>query len=353
MADALVDDGYLAAGYDGVHIDDCWEAATRAEDGTLGYNSTRFPSGISSLAAAIHSKGAKLGLYSDVGTNTCGGYPGSEGHAAADAALFAAWGVDYLKYDGCYSGRAGWDAGYPVMGAALQKTGRDVVYSCSWPAYLGDDENRKPYARMTAAGCNLWRNWDDIDNSWSSVATIIAHYGEYSHHLASVAGPGLGWNDMDMILAGDDHYGVVLPLEQAKTQLAVWSVAASALMLAADLRTVADEYKAVILNAEMIAVSQDVLGAPGVRAFKDEHAEVWTRCLENGDVAAVLYNAAQEGTEPLTIDVVFNALPMLAGSATWAVRDIWAGADLGAASGSWAAAVAPTESRFVRLSLPA
>ena len=45
--------------------------------------------------------GLKLGVYSDAGMATCGGRVGSLGHEAADAARFAAWGVDLLKYDNC------------------------------------------------------------------------------------------------------------------------------------------------------------------------------------------------------------------------------------------------------------
>lgn len=85
----------------------------------------------------MHAVGARFGIYSDVGTRTCGGFLGSEGHETIDAETFAAWGVDYLKLDGCYSNITGYERGYPTMGAALQKTKRDIVYSCSWPAYLG------------------------------------------------------------------------------------------------------------------------------------------------------------------------------------------------------------------------
>lgn len=50
----------------------------------------------------VHSKGLKLGIYADVGKNTCAGYPGSLGHYETDAQTFADWGVDLLKFDGCY-----------------------------------------------------------------------------------------------------------------------------------------------------------------------------------------------------------------------------------------------------------
>ena len=54
------------------------------------------------VADYIHSKGLKFGMYSCAGMNTCAGYPGSFDHEFQDAASFAEWGVDYLKYDYCF-----------------------------------------------------------------------------------------------------------------------------------------------------------------------------------------------------------------------------------------------------------
>ena len=84
--------------------------------------------------------------------------------------------MQYLKLDGCNNDHDGYTTGYPAMGAALQKSGRNITYSCSWPAYLGSDESSKPWDAMIAAGCNLWRNWHDISNTWSSISSIIDHW---------------------------------------------------------------------------------------------------------------------------------------------------------------------------------
>lgn len=109
----------------------------------------------------MHDRGLKLGIYGDAGTKTCGGYPGSEGNFELDAETFADWGVDMLKLDGCdldvnsmASGESlsGFHGGknqgkrllrvmfsrspvYPEMTKALNRTGRPILYSCSWPAY--------------------------------------------------------------------------------------------------------------------------------------------------------------------------------------------------------------------------
>ncbi len=49
-----------------------------------------------------------------------------------------------IKVDGC-GDNSYYPGGYKAMGAALEATGREIVYSCSWPAYIGDDESVKPF----------------------------------------------------------------------------------------------------------------------------------------------------------------------------------------------------------------
>ena len=177
QADALVAGGFRKAGYRTVSIDDCWEQKTPPRDsqGRLAPDPKRFPSGFKALADYMHAKNVSFGIYSDMGTETCGHYPGTQGHEEIDAKTFADWGVDYLKLDGCnvVGGHAGYAAGYPKMGMALQNSGRDIVYSCSWPAYMGSNESSKPFDAMIAGGCNLWRNWHDIQGNWGSVSSII------------------------------------------------------------------------------------------------------------------------------------------------------------------------------------
>lgn len=74
-------------------------------------------------------------MYQDYGTNTCAGYPGVIKHMALDAQTFADWDVDYVKLDGCYADINQMDEGYPEFGRLLNRTGRPMIYSCSWPVY--------------------------------------------------------------------------------------------------------------------------------------------------------------------------------------------------------------------------
>ena len=99
IADAMVTSGMRDAGYIYVNIDDTWEGESRDANGNITTNK-KFPD-MKALADYVHRKGLKLGIYSSPGPNTCAGYEGSYGHEEQDARTFAAWGIDYIKYDWC------------------------------------------------------------------------------------------------------------------------------------------------------------------------------------------------------------------------------------------------------------
>uniref|UniRef100_A0A674ED32 Alpha-galactosidase n=1 Tax=Salmo trutta TaxID=8032 RepID=A0A674ED32_SALTR len=194
MADRLAEDGWKEMGYDHVMIDDCWSSMLRDKDGRLQPDPQRFPGGIAKLARYLHNRGLKLGIYGDLGTHTCGGYPGTTlDKIETDAQMFASWGVDFLKLDGCYSNEEEQQKGYPLMSKALNATGRPIGYSCSWPAYRG---GLLPSVNYTLLGeiCNLWRNYDDIQDSWDSVQEITDWFFDNQEILQ----PGR-WNDPDMV----------------------------------------------------------------------------------------------------------------------------------------------------------
>ena len=130
IADAMVSSGMKDAGYVYINIDDTWEAGRDAE-GNIQTNS-KFPD-MKALADYVHGKGLKLGIYSSPGPKTCADYEGSYQHEEQDAKTWAAWGVDYLKYDWCSASKvypaSEMKAVYKKMGDALRATGRPIVYS--------------------------------------------------------------------------------------------------------------------------------------------------------------------------------------------------------------------------------
>src|SRR6478735_4192171 len=234
MADAMAGNGMKAAGYQYINIDDTWEAGRDAQ-GNIQTNK-KFPD-MKALADYVHSKGLKLGIYSSPGPNTCAGYEGSYAHEEQDARTYAAWGIDYLKYDWCGARNIYKDedmqAVYQKMGDALLKTGRPIVYSLC------------QYGRLDVwkwgadVGGNLWRTTGDIRDTWDSMSRI----GFSQNELASWAKPG-HWNDPDMLEIGN---GGMTDTEY-RTHFSMWSVMAAPLLIGSDLRTATPETFEILSN---------------------------------------------------------------------------------------------------------
>ncbi|XP_017145505.1 alpha-N-acetylgalactosaminidase-like [Drosophila miranda] len=268
-ADLLVSEGYAAVGFQYLIIDDCWMERIRdPSTQKLLSDRKRFPSGMSALSRYIHGRGLKFGIYHDVGQQTCmfrG--PGARGHFELDAQTFADWGADYVKLDGCYATESERNRGYPAFGKAMNRTGRRMVYSCSWPFYT-----EKPDYRLIAKHCNLWRFAEDITDSYTSVFRIMELYRRNQELLLAHAGPGR-WNDPDMLVLGNFR----LSYDASRLQLAIWSVIAAPLIMTNDLETVRPEIKELLQNREVIAVNQDMLGMPGKCVWASKYFQVWVR----------------------------------------------------------------------------
>ncbi|KAJ6646534.1 Alpha-N-acetylgalactosaminidase [Pseudolycoriella hygida] len=300
--DALVRDGFKDAGYEYVIIDDCWPEMKRSGEGLLIPDKIRFPNGMKALGDYIHSNGLKFGIYQDYGTKTCAGYPGIIGYEELDANLFASWGVDYVKLDGCYADPKTMDEGYVAFGQLLNKTGRPMVYSCSWPVYQ-EGNGIDPNFTLIAKHCNLWRNWDDIDDSWSSLASIANYFAENESRIQQFAGPG-HWNDPDMLIIG--NFG--LSLEQSKVQMALWAVLAAPLIMSNDLDAIRPEYREILLNREIININQDSLGIQGVRRKVINNIEIWARPIlpKNNDFYSFAVAYVSHRTDGAPFKIQFN-----------------------------------------------
>ncbi|KAL7727422.1 hypothetical protein ACLKA6_017548 [Drosophila palustris] len=308
-ADLLVSEGYVALGYEYLIIDDCWMERDRdAMTGKLVPDRARFPSGLDALANYIHESGLKFGLYHDIGERTCmHGGPGAQGHFSLDAQTFADWGVDYVKLDGCFAAHMDLDWAYPEFGRELNRTGRPMVYSCSWPFY-----KKIPNYELIKTHCNLWRFAEDVEDSYQSVIRIMHNYHKHQHTMVKHGGPG-HWNDPDMLVLGNFH----LSYEASRLQLAMWAVLAAPLIMTNDLETVRPEIKALLQNRDIIEVDQDVLGIPGELVVSSGNVQVWLRTImpinnlgfHSYAVAFVLHgNYAPCPLCPQTVEVVLDNL---------------------------------------------
>ena len=330
IAAAMAANGMRDAGYVYVNIDDTW-AGERDARGNIQPN-RKFPD-MKALADYVHSKGMKLGIYSSPGPVTCEGYEGSYGHEEQDARTYAAWGIDYLKYDWCSAFTIYKDsemqAVYQKMGEALLSTSRDIVFSiCQYG--VGDVWKWGP-----AAGGNLWRTGGDISDSWDSMSRI----GFSQDPLAPYARPG-HWNDPDMLEIGN---GGMTDTEY-RTHMSLWSMLAAPLIAGNDVRNMSAAIHEILTNPEVIAVDQDKAGRQGRRVWRSGQQEVWTRPLDGGDIAVGVFNRA-----PQAARVAFRWADAGIGKTPSCIRDLWQHAEQKAAGPEYSAEVPGRGSVLLRV----
>jgi alpha-galactosidase len=311
-ADAMAASGMKDAGYQYIVIDDCWQTG-RDSAGNILADPVKFPHGIKALAAYVHSKGLKFGIYTCAGRNTCAGRPASAGYEFQDARQYAAWGVDYLKEDWCNTATQNAQASYTIMRDALYKAGRPIVFSlCEWGS-------NKPWTWATDVG-HLWRTCGDIGNSWSFMeAGNGSAYGgsvignlDLQNGLEKYAGPG-HWNDPDMLEIGNG----VLSTEEEKSHFTLWCMLAAPLLAGNDLRQMKAATKDILTNQDAIAIDQDPLGRQGYRVSIVGDLEVFAKPLQGGDTAVCLFN---RGDVELNLDFAWAGYGIGGGHS---IRDCW------------------------------
>ena len=285
-ADAMVASGMKDAGYEYIVIDDCWQIG-RDSLGFIVADPERFPSGIKALADYIHSKGLKFGIYSCAGDKTCGGRPGSRGYEYQDALMYAKWGVDYLKYDWCFSENLNAKGAYITMSNALKQAGRPIVFSlCEWG-------NNKPWLWAKEVG-HLWRTTTDIYNCFNCVESHgtweswgVMQILDRQDSLRQYAGPG-HWNDPDMMQVGNG-----MPYNQERAHFTMWAMLAAPLISGNDLRDMNPQTLSVLTNKEVIAINQDKLGIQGFKYAVNDSVETWLKPLADGSWALVYLNRSK------------------------------------------------------------
>lgn len=327
QAQAMAKNGMREAGYRYVVIDDCWSAPTRDAEGNLQADPTKFPHGIRALSDEIHALGLKFGIYADRGTKTCGGFPGSQDHEAQDAAQFARWGVDYLKYDNC---NAVLDerTQYQTMRKALVGVNREIVFSvCSW------------WFRPWIPGVgDLWRTTWDIRDAWETHAIAsnpsdqgVMSIADTNNLYASYARAG-HYNDPDMMMVGNRGQGGLrgpgMTDAEYRSHFGLWAIMSAPLMAGNRLAVMDATTLEILTNKEVIAVNQSPADVPshtqGVRVRRSATGEVWARVLFDGSVAVLLLNRSDRTTD---LRVRWSDVGLRETGVR--VRDLWRKQDLG------------------------
>ena len=283
IADAMVSTGLKDAGYVYINMDDCWHGK-RDSNGFIQSDLKKFPHGIKWLADYVHSKGLKLGIYSDCGTETCAGMPGSLGHEYQDALQYARWEVDYLKEDWCNTPNVNPRGAYQLMSDALRAAGRPIFHSmCEW----GDNQPwrwARDIGHSWRIGPDIWCSFDSTRVFPKYIQCSVMDCVNRTDTLRQYAGRG-HWNDPDMLECGNG-----MTNNEDRAHFAMWCMMASPLILGNDIRNMSADTKAIITNKEMISINQDTLGVQGLHYKSEKGLDFWFKPLSNGDWAMTILN---------------------------------------------------------------
>jgi len=245
-------------------------------------------------------------LYSDAGNYTCQHRPGSLGYETIDASTYAAWGVDYLKYDNCYDDSISPTVRYPVMRDALNATGRPIFYSlCEW----GEDS---PWDWAEGIG-NSWRTTGDISDNWDSMLSNWDHNGPYW-----AAAPG-GWNDPDMLEVGNGG----MTTTEYISHFSLWCIGKAPLIIGCDVLTMHFATAMILMNAEAIAINQDPLGRQAMlmvnTTVDSQYVQVYWAPLVDDCYVVLMLN---RGSRMVNIRVTWTQLGFNP-DAMFIIRDLW------------------------------
>jgi alpha-galactosidase len=320
--DALVDSGMLAAGYQYVNLDQCWQQP-RSETKTRVFDPERLPGGVAGLAQLVHDRGLLLGVFAPIGD--CLGEPGGDGFEALDAQGYADWGVDYLKYVACPSQPTEQSA-VVRMERALRDTGRPIVLSVAGP----------PFAEWMPRVAQLWRTSGNVAARWESIVESI----DSTTPLAAYTRPG-AFNDPDMLEIGRQ----ALSEGEERVQFAVWSILSAPLLAGNDLTTMDEVTLATLTNADIIALDQDPLGLQGALVRRDGDVDVLAKPLAGcGARGVVLWNRGQRVSK-----VTLSWPELWLGVGPASVQELWSHVDLPADPEGVTLTIAPHDAVALRI----
>ena len=364
-ARAMASSGLINHGWTYVNIDDAWQKDRGGKFNAIQPNE-KFPD-MQKMCDEIHALGLKVGIYSTPWTTSYARYIGGSSDdpngvwtrggrqrmgtvsfAEADAKQWAAWGIDYLKYD--------WNPNEipetTAMANALRHSRRDIVYSLS---------NSTPFRNIEQLSklANCWRTTGDIGDSWLSMASkafymnaprgSTALEGAPSDRWAPFAGPG-HWNDPDMMVLGVVNFGgkqhpTQLTPDEQYLHMTHWCMACSPLLLGCDLDKLDEFTLNLITNDEVLAVSQDTLGKQATVAAGNDGSKllVYVKDLEDGSKAVALYNLTDQ---PVPVTAKWSDLKL---SGRQAVRDLWRQKDVGPFADQFQMTVAPHGAELVKI----
>lgn len=360
QAKALKDSGLAKNGYVYANVDDFWYQCPGSQGpdvdqyGRWVTDPVKFPprggeNGVQVVADYVHSLGLKFGLYvtpgisqqavakntaiegspyhaRDIATSAtennynCGGMvgidyakPGAQTFIDSWAGQFAGWGIDYLKIDGVGTSD---QQDVQAWSDALHHTGRPIHLELSNNL---DITNAATWKKLS----NGWRTGGDIEcycgpdgssyplTTWASISSRFDQVAAW----APYGGPG-GYNDYDSLEIGNGSNNGLTP-DERRTQMSLWSLAASPLILGTDLTHLDPADLALLKNRDVLAVDQD--GIDARRISSDTDSQVFAKTEADGDVVVGLFNTSSAPREVATSAAALG----LSTARDYGLRDLW------------------------------
>jgi len=314
QADAMVSYGMKEAGYQYINIDDGYFGG-RDENSKLIAHPEKFPSGMKALAAYIHSKGLKPGIYTEGGENTCGSIwddddyglgVGLYNHTEQDLKqLLLEWNYDFIKIDWCGGEKMGLSDQdrYTEISKVIYRLKPECVYNiCRW----------KFPGEWAVDIADSWRISGDIASNFGSICHII----DLNADLWKYSSPG-HFNDMDMLQVGRG-----MTYEEDKAHFTMWCMMNSPLLAGNDLREMSEETLEILTNKEVIALNQDKLCCQARRIRKENDMELWHRKLKNDNGKEIAITILNRSDEERNFTVSLEEIRLIAQKG-YKVRDLW------------------------------
>lgn len=284
--DRMVADGYLAAGYRYVVLDDCWQSS-RDKSGVIQVDQNRFPSGIKALSEYAHQRGLLFGIYTSAGRETCEGKPGSYGYEQQDLNKYIDWKVDFIKLDWCGVEYLNTTQVYGKWRKLIDQSQKPIVLSVA-VAQIYSAFDGQSWLWGDTVG-DMWRVATDIQDDWSEMLRVYDINSRYAPYQKVGE-----WNDADMLEVGNGG----MTFTEYRTHFGLWSIMSSPLMLGTDLRALSPELKNLVTNPDAIAINQDKLGLQGEVILERGTIQVISKPLaKRGSRAVLIVNRGEAAAE--------------------------------------------------------
>jgi alpha-galactosidase len=352
QVDALLAAHLPELGYRYINIDSGWSDGYD-DHGIPKPNLTAFPDGMAGMAAYLHKRGLRFGLYlgpgirpslyeanpiikgtnvhiQDITDKTFPGStlkdtykidfsrPGAQAYVNSIVRQLAGWKVDFVKLDfvGPGGGNRPADNREEIRQwhAAILRSGRPIWLELS--NWLSIDQ-----ARLWRANANGWRIENDIEcyacrrstdpaiksdlTDWST--RVVDRFGDVRAWIP-YAGPG-GWNDLDSLELGNGVKDGITP-DERQSMFVLWAISCAPLYLGADLTHMDSGDLKLISNRDIIAVDQRGIAATplDIQSLRKKSGQAWINLYPDGSAILSLFNL---GAGPTTIKFDWSEIDAL------------------------------------------